>query len=361
MKKFKYILYKIASLKYGKIKYIKSADKVKDIEIKKINLEKNIFKKVYTLKNSRLYTDRIHNLALIHNNYLIEGPSYQIINNNYASCKKNIVLKIGTPRYLKKLKGITISLLSGGGANANYFHWLFDVLPRLNIIKKIFRLNKINYLLLPSTKKKFQIETLKILGFKLKQFLTSENFRHIESDQIIVSDHPWISSGNSAKDELKIPIWIYKWLKKSFLNKIKNIRKKKYPKNIFIIRRKQIVKNQSISQRELLNEDKILKIFKKKKYNFIDLENYNFLEQVSFFKNANKIAGVHGAGFANIVFCKRNTKIIEFKTRGTGDLYKNIAIMNNLKYFGLKSKINDKFNNQNGIIDIDINKLKKII
>ena len=35
--------------------------------------------------------------------------------------------------------------------------------------------------------------------------------------------------------------------------------------------------------------------------------------------------------------------------------------MNNLKYFGLKSKINDKFNNQNGIIDIDINRLKKII
>ena len=33
----------------------------------------------------------------------------------------------------------------------------------------------------------------------------------------------------------------------------------------------------------------------------------------------------------------------------------------NLKYFGLISKINDKFNNQNGMIDIDINRLKKII
>ena len=264
MKKFKYIMYKLISLKYGKIKNIKSADKVKDIEIKKINLEKNIFKKVYTLKNSRLYTDRIHNLALIHNNYLIEGPSYQIINNNYARCKKNIVLKIGTPRYLNKLKGITISLLSGGGANANYFHWLFDVLPRLNIIKKTFRLNKVKYLLLPSIKKKFQVETLKILGFRSKQFLSSENFRHITSDQIVVADHPWISSGNSSKDQLNIPIWIYKWLKTSFLNKIKNNRKKKYPKNIFIVRRKQLSKNQSISQRELINEDKILKIFKNK-------------------------------------------------------------------------------------------------
>ena len=70
---------------------------------------------------------------------------------------------------------------------------------------------------------------------------------------------------------------------------------------------------------------------------------------------------MHGAGFANIVFCKRNTKVFEFKTKGTGDLYKNIAIKNNLEYFGLKSKINDKFNNQNGMIDIDINRLKKII
>ena len=65
--------------------------------------------------------------------------------------------------------------------------------------------------------------------------------------------------------------------------------------------------------------------------------------------------------FANIVFCKRNTKIIELKTQGTSNLYKNIALSNNLKYYGIKSVIRDKVNNQNGIIDININKLKKII
>ena len=38
-----------------------------------------------------------------------------------------------------------------------------------------------------------------------------------------------------------------------------------------------------------------------------------FLNQVYLFNNAKQIVGAHGAAFANLVFCKKDTKIVEIK------------------------------------------------
>jgi len=35
------------------------------------------------------------------------------------------------------------------------------------------------------------------------------------------------------------------------------------------------------------------------------------LEQIELFSNADVVIGTHGAGLANILFCKPNTKVIE--------------------------------------------------
>ena len=168
MRASKFIVYKIALFFNGRIKGIIKISSTRDAERKKIKLEKRILN-VYILKNSRLYTDRIHNLGLINNNFLLQEPSYQIFNDNYAKIQKNIILKIGTPRILKKLKGTILCLLSGGGANENYFHWLYDVLPRLFITSKFLPLKDINYFLLPSLEKKFQRDSLKIVGIQKKK------------------------------------------------------------------------------------------------------------------------------------------------------------------------------------------------
>ena len=70
---------------------------------------------------------------------------------------------------------------------------------------------------------------------------------------------------------------------------------------------------------------------------------------------------MHGAGFANIIFCKKNTSIIEFKTRASGNIIKNVAIKNKLKYRGFTSRSSSIASNQNGELDIDIDRLKNVI
>ena len=356
MRASKFILYKIASIFNGKIKGILKISNSSDVQRKKIKLEKKILN-IYFLKNSRLYTDRIHNLGIINNNYLLKEPSYQIINNNYAKIQKNIILKIGTPRILKKLKGTILCLLSGGGANENYFHWLYDVLPRLFITSKFLPIRDINFFLLPSLEKKFQRDSLKIIGIKKKKLLDSKIYRHITSDKIIVTDHPYIKR-ISLKDQLKIPYWICEWLKEIFLSKLKKI-KKKYPKKIFLLR-KNIKNNNYLSSRILIKEKQIKNFLKQKKFEFINPEKYSFKEQLRLFNNAKTIVGVHGAAFANIVFCKKNTNIVELQSKTTGDVIKNLALKNNLRYFRMISKSNLS-KDQNGIIDINLNYFMKFI
>ena len=105
----------------------------------------------------------------------------------------------GTPRLQKKINGSVLSLLTGGGGNDNYWHWLFDVLPRLALCQEIINLEKINYFLLPNNKKKFQKETLDILKINESKQISSENYRHILCDKLFVTSHPVAKSNDVTK------------------------------------------------------------------------------------------------------------------------------------------------------------------
>ena len=314
---------------------------------------------IFFCKKSRLYTDRIHDTAIIKNNSIIDGPSFQYRNNKNDKCENNGVFKKGTPRFKKILKGAVLSLLTGGGGNSNYWHWLFDVLPRLHIIQnsKISDL-KIDYYLFPSLSKKFQIETLDMLEISNQQRLSSENIRHFFSDNIIVTSHPYTLLNDPNLDSLNIPTWIFNFLKDKFLNKNtkNNNLLKNYPKKIYINRNDATIK----SLRYIINEKDVEEILIKKDFTSLTLSDYSFSEQINFFNNAENIVGLHGAGFANIVFCKPNTKILELRPETAGDAIKNLAVKNDLSYEDLNAKTKTlNYDNNYGDIEVNIDLLKK--
>ena len=122
---------------------------------------------VFKIINGRLY-NATNNAAYLSKNFLLKSLSFQYKNSKNSNIKKNITLVIGTPSFLKKIKGRVFSLLSGGGAKSNYGHWLFDVLPRIYLLNKFFSIKKIDKFLVPSIKYDYQLKTLNILGIKKK-------------------------------------------------------------------------------------------------------------------------------------------------------------------------------------------------
>ena len=309
-KKFSYgIFLKI----YGKIENSIDCEQDDRIKIKTVNEEENLKYKIYKIPNSRLYTDRIQDAAVIIDNKIVQGPSFQFrytkastISN--SNSENNIVFKKGTPRKLKYLKGTVLSLLTGGAGNTNYWHWIFDVLPRIGLLSKVYDLNEIDYFLVPDLVKKFQYETLNSLKIPTNKILSSKKYRHIKAEELIVTDHPVVTTGNATRDILNIPIWIIKWLQEKFI--IKDINKDKKIKNkIYIDRTDDKLKG--IELRSIKNENEIKKYLLSKNFIFLKLHEISFFDQVNYFYNADCVVGLHGAGFANISFCRPGTKIIE--------------------------------------------------
>lgn len=343
---------------YPKVKLVKSAYKVKEILKKKIFYDKNFYW-LYVIPNGSLYSTTVHDTAYLYKNALIKEPSYQyrykknnqIIN---GSIKQNFVLKSGTPKLKKNIKGVIFSLLCGGAAKNNYWHWLFDVLPKLAILEKSKLKYKPNYYLLPSYFYKFQKQTIKNLGISTKKILDGRNNRHLSSEKIIITDHPIVRDNNPTKSIQNIPRWIIKWLREKF------IKKKKFTnyKNIFIDREK----NSYNESRDITNLQQVKKLFNSYNFKIVKLSNYSFTKQVQIFHSADCVAGIHGAGFANIVFCRKKTKIIELCSNDSGNVIKKLANKCSLTYYSINEKnIEKKLKYQNFSITVNLKKLEKLL
>ena len=351
---YRNLIYKLFFILYGKIIGKVSPDNEEDIEIKKISLEKNYSYKSYIIYNGRLYTDTIHDTAVILRNKIVERASFQLRNNVNVNCEENVIFNKGTPRLKKKLKGTVLSLLTGGGGNSNYWHWLFDVLPRLHMASNFINHNQIDYYLFPDLKEKFQKETLDSLNLPNKKRISSKSYRHFSANKIIITDHPYNLLNDPLKDSLNIPYWIISFLRKKFLNE--QSEQNQFPKKIYIDRSDS--KSRHGEWRTILNETEVKKTLKDKGYEFLVLSNYRFMDQVKIFNQAQSIVGLHGAGFANIVFCKHGTNVLELQSNTAGDIIKNISEKNNLKYDSISVKPKKATDNQLGHIEINIQTLK---
>ena len=78
---FKKISYGFFLLLYGKIYKYSNYNDFDEVESKEVKLEDRAYS-IFKIAKSRIYTDRIHNTAVIINQTLVKGPSYQLRNNN---------------------------------------------------------------------------------------------------------------------------------------------------------------------------------------------------------------------------------------------------------------------------------------
>ena len=181
----------------------------------------------------------------------------------------------------------------------NYFHWLFDVLHRLIMIRDSsvdfdrVVINRGKYY--NEEYCKYQDESLELLGVTKDNLIECKPATHIQANKLIVSS----LAGHTAH----VPKNVCLTLRKEFLEK-GGIQKQEGDERIFISR-------EDASHRKLLNEDEVFTTLEKYGFKLVKLSELSFVEKIQLFHSAEVIISPHGAGLANLTFCNPDTKIIE--------------------------------------------------
>jgi len=202
----------------------------------------------------------------------------------------SIFKKVILPKPTKFTGTVGIVATSDG---EGFFHWMFDVLPR------IFILNQspwgVDRIVVNSVNSKFQEETLGLLGLLDKIIVLKKN-EHIQADELIVPSLPGDSGDMS--------LWVCDYLRESFLPAA-SCRVEEGKKRLYISRSKS-------NARKVLNESEVMAVLKPLGFETVFSEEISFQEQVNYFSQAEVIIAPHGAGLSNLVFCNEKAKVLEF-------------------------------------------------
>ena len=347
---YKFLISQLFKIIYGKVFF---SDK-NDNDVKFTDINKNSHKyKFVEVDKGRIFTDYVENVAIINKNQILDHVSYQQIKGEFKKPFFNVVIKKGTPKFKKNIKGKVFSLIQGASGNNNYFHWMFDVLPRLIMLEKVYDLNEIDYFYCPQVKP-WQLSTLSVFNIFEERLLDSNYHRHIQSDKILAVSHPWYNKGRILDEAKKLPAWIIN----EIASKFEEFGKKfKCGEKIFIDRRES-----HYNHCQIINDEEIKSHLEKKGFVVYKIGELDFFKQIHLFQNAKIIIGAHGAAFANLIFCKPNTKVLDIIPENhPNTVDETIAKLKNLDFKFIKTKEMPAEKKTNGDIFLPIEKIDSIL
>ena len=328
---YKNLRSKIFERIHGKIKIKKNLSSIVDIiqiNDPKIRNFENKKYKFYIVKNARIFTDNNENVAIIKDNFLLPKLSFQQVNGKLSSIKYNSVLKKGTTSLVKKFTGTILNLSQGGSGN-NYFHFIFDIVPRIYISQKKIK-KKIDFYYVANPQS-WQIKIFNFLGISKKKLINSSKFKHIFADEIICIEHPWYNKGYFQNEVKKLPEWVIFINREIFLKKSKKFSS---PRKIFLDR-----STSKFNHCKIFNQSSLNKWLKKDNFSIYTPETLSQEKQICLFNNASIILGAHGAALTNIIFCKPGTKVIEIiPADHPNKKCERISKILKLRYFRIKTK-----------------------
>jgi len=268
-------------------------------------IDKDLIERQAKVKNSYVavidngYVYSSFGFILTADNKLIEDLSFELVADDP---KKHHVFSINDLLVTNVTKE-NIAVLASCASDRNYYHWLIETLPRLDLLN---RCNiHIDKYFVPYHHS-FQIETLNILGIPDSKILKADKKTFIRAKNLIVPSLLCDYTRIKEKNNFGQPKYIYKWICSFLRNSLMpdNFSEEYNYKRIFISR-------QNAAVRKIENEKEVNDFLSKYGFEKVILEDMSVIEQISLFNSAEVIVSPHGAGLANLVFCKPKCKVIE--------------------------------------------------
>ena len=177
---------------------------------------------------------------------------------------------------------------------SNYYHWLFDVLPRLHLLEKAGIQPDLYFV---ENSSKFQTESLGLLGIGKEKIINANDKKFIKAKNLFVPSIPGLAG--------VVPEWAGNFLRENLINAVNDTDSTEGDCNrIYISREK-------AKHRRVVNENELISVLENYNFEVVHLEEMSFSEQIRLFNSAECVVSPHGAGLANTVFCKENAKVLE--------------------------------------------------
>ncbi|HEY4194329.1 MAG TPA: glycosyltransferase family 61 protein [Mucilaginibacter sp.] len=269
-------------------------------------------------------------------NYLFGDVSREFDNKTHSIFNQ---FKLIGPTYTEG----NVAVLAASGSFV-YYHWMFDILPRISFLKRSGIFDKIDKFIVDCTPNQYQEETLARAGIQSSKIIKSNdhwNF-HLKAEKLIVP------SLVLPLDQPSLDVCMY--LRQLYSNEVQE---QKEAVNIYI---------QRLSGRKISNEDEVISFLKTLSFQVINPEKLSVAEQARNFSNARMVVGAHGAGLTNIVFCRPGTVVVDlFSPEWVNPCYWIIAEHLDLKYGYLEgNKLKQKKKGKGADIEVDLDQLKSL-
>ena len=215
---------------------------------------------------------------------------------------------------VQKLPG-KVAVLSGLSGHI-YYHWLFDVLPRIGVLETALeqensRLEDIDYFVVNSIQAPFQRETLQRLGIPIEKVIESDHTPHFQAEKLVVP------SFAGALDW--VPQSSLHFLRRAFLEKVKenprenstSNQSQNHTEKTQTSSKRIYVSRTNAKYRQIFNEAEVMELLGHFGFVSVVLETLSVAQQTKLFAEAEVIVAAHGSGLANLAFCSSDTKVIE--------------------------------------------------
>ncbi|MEG3921144.1 tetratricopeptide repeat protein [Microcoleus sp. T3_A4] len=241
---------------------------------------------VAVLPNGRAWADVVTTAVITSDNKLVADIS--------MGCAELVITSDKLPP-AEHVDG-NVAFLSARWGGAAYFHWMFDVITRFDLLQRSGLIETIDKFVVNASDSFYQAETLNSLGIPQDKLLESRCNLHITADKLIVPSISYDGSGAVSK-------WKCEYLKQTFLKEQQPLNTD-YSERIYISR-------QQASYRQIVNDEEVIKYLEKLGFRSVKLETMSIAEQASCLAAAKVVVAPHGGGLTNLVFCSPGTKVIE--------------------------------------------------
>jgi capsular polysaccharide biosynthesis protein len=196
-----------------------------------------------------------------------------------------------------------------------YFHWMFEVLPRIHLLQ-LSAIAVDRYALHP-LHSGFQYETLETLGVKGEELLELTHPMHLIAPDLVVP----------SLLQSVMPHWACDFLRETFLRDAVSGDERLY------------ISRANARGRRVENEAEVADVLSAYGFRMVELEGMSVHEQARLFARAAFVVSPHGGGLTNIVFCNSGAKVVEFFAREyVQPLYWMLSNRRQLEYYGLVSE-----------------------